>query len=212
VVKDAFGNWVIPTKPTVPTGQDADTSTTAVVLQANTPSAVRWVVTNTSTTWLTDLTLVNTLTSGTPVASDWTADLSPVGGPSAYNFATSGPWTGMLAPGESFFAEGTLTLPAGGTHANVATVTGRVIIPEVDLAGLPTGNASVDGLGVAQRASFANGDAFVVTASDPFNALVRAALAHAGTDSQAPLLAGFLLLLGGVGAILYVSRRRRQVG
>lgn len=210
IVKDGSGNWVIPTKPAVPTGQDADTSGTAVVLPANLPSDVRWVVTNTGTTWLTDITLVNTLTSGTPVGASWTADLSPVGGPSAYNFATSGPWTGMLAPGESFFAHGTLTLAAGASHANTATVTGRVIEPEVDLAGLPTGGASVDVLGNPQLASFTGGGAFIVTASDPFNARVLAALARSGTDSLLPLLLGFILLLIGLVAMLYVSRRRRQ--
>jgi len=212
VVKDAFGDWVIPAKPAVPSGQDADTSGSAVTLPANQPTPVRWVVTNTGTTWLTNITLVNVLTSGTAVNPTWTADLSPVGGPSSYNFATSGPWTGMLAPGESFFAQGTLTLPAGGRHANVATVTGRVIVPEVSLAGLPTGGASVDGAGNPQLASFAaTGADFVVSASDPFNARVLAALAHSGTDSQLPLASGFLLLLLGLGAVIFVSRRRRQL-
>lgn len=212
VVKDAFGDWVIPVKPAVPSGQDADSTGTAIILPANQPTPVRWVVTNTGPTWLTNITLVNALTSGTPVDSTWTADLSPVGGPSAYNFATSGPWTGMLAPGESFFAQGTLTLPAAGRHANVATVTGRVIVPEVSFAGIPTGGASVDGSGNPELASFAaTGADFVVSASDPFNARVLAALAHSGTDSELPLVSGFLLMLLGFGAVIFVSRRRRQL-
>ncbi|MBG6055637.1 hypothetical protein IWX81_002060 [Salinibacterium sp. CAN_S4] len=216
-VKAGSGDWIIPSKPAVGTSTDADTISAAVIYEPRVAQAVRWVVTNTGSTAMTNLTLTNLAGTSASVGADWTADLSPLGGPSDYNFAASGPWTGILLPGQSFYASGTLTLEAGETHSNIVTVTGHVIVPEVDGAGIPTGQPSTL-LGVPQLATLADGSAFIVTSSDPFNAVAPAAappfgpfgpgLAFTGTAAGLPLAIGLLLLVGG---LLLVSRRRVSV-
>ncbi len=208
VVKDADGNWVIPTKPSVPSGQDADGTGTAVTYDPNVANTVRWVITNTGTTAMTNITLTNLVASGTAIGDDWTADLSPFGGPADYNFAASGPWTGILLPGQSFFAEGTLTLPAGGSHSNTVTVTAEIIIPEVDGAGLPTGAPSLDTLGLPNLAVLSDGGRFIVTASDPFYAIAAGTLAYTGVSLVGPALIAIQLLLAGAVLLLFTTRRR----
>ncbi len=201
------GNWIIPTKPLVDSAQDANTPAEGVRYPAGVAQSVRWVVTNTGTTWLTNLTLVDVTSDGPAVGSDWTADLSEFGGPSNYSFANDGPWEGPLPPGASFFAEGSLTLAAGQHHADTVTVTGLVVVPDVDdITGLPNGDPSVDPGGdpiVAQR----NGEPFEVTDNDPFHAQVGAPLAVTGaTIAGGAGVAALLLLV--VGGVLRAKRTR----
>uniref|UniRef100_UPI00286B5B2D hypothetical protein n=1 Tax=Salinibacterium sp. TaxID=1915057 RepID=UPI00286B5B2D len=211
-VKDSAGNWIIPSKPSVQSGQDADNAATAVVYTPGEAKKVRWVISNTGTTAMTQITLDNLVTAGTPVGDDWTADLSPLGGPASYSFARSGPWSGILLPGQSFFAQGTLTLPAGGTHSNTVTVTGAVIVPEVDRAGVPTGRPSIDAEGNIQLATLADGSRFIVSARDPFTAVVAgASLAYTGMALLMPGLIALQLLIAG-GVLVFFARRSRAGG
>ncbi|MDF2827512.1 MAG: hypothetical protein K0R01_795, partial [Mycobacterium sp.] len=168
-VKDASGGWVTPAKPLVDPAQDANTTATAVALPVDTASPVRWVVTNTGDTWLTNVTLTDTTLTGPAIGADWTADLSSVGGPKDYSFAQSGPWKGPLAPGASFYASGTLTMPAQSTHTDRVDVVGTVVVPATDGKGVPTRQPSVVG-GTPVTAKKADGSPFTVADDDPFNA------------------------------------------
>lgn len=161
--------WVTPTKPLADSAQDANTTATGVLYPAATPQKVRWVVTNTGPTFLTDV-LVGDTTDRGPAIGAWTCDLAPVGGPSGYSFTTSGAWTGLLAPGASFFCEGPLTLPSNTTHADTADVVGTVVVPEVDPAGVPTGDPATDGSGDPVVALDEAGDPWTLTDDDPFHA------------------------------------------
>jgi hypothetical protein len=201
-------DWVLPAKPLTDAAQDANTPQQAVELKAGAAHPVRWVVTNTSTTWLTHLTLVDVTGDGPAIGDDWTADLSAFGGPSEYSFVDDGPWEGLLPPGASFFAEGTVTLQDGQTHADTVTVTGQVVVPAVDGDGLPTGQPSLDGDGnpiVAQR----DGGPFTVTDDDPYHAKVPLQLAVTGATMGigVALLATLLLVTGGL--MLAIRRRQR---
>ena len=159
--------WVVPAKPLADVGQDANTAATAVDYVARAARTVRWVVTNTGPTTLTNVTLADLTTDG-PAVGAWTCDLAPVGGPASYDFAT--PWDGALAPGQSFFCEGPLTLPADATHGDVVTVTGQVVVPAVDTDGVPTGEPSrtPDGELVVARGD--DGEPWTVSDDDPFHA------------------------------------------
>lgn len=167
-IVDAAGGWVTPAKPLLDPAQDADTTATAVKLPVDTARPVRWVVTNTGDTWLTDVTLTDTTLAGPAIGADWTADLSGVGGPKDYSFAKNGPWTGTFAPGASFFATGTLALPAESSHTDRVDVVGTVVVPATDDDGVPTGRPSVvDGAPVAAKK--ADGSPYTVADDDPFN-------------------------------------------
>lgn len=207
-------NWVIPTKPLVNPAQDANTDALAVELKAGAANTVRWVVTNTGTTYLTHLDLADATDSGVPIGDNWTADLSPFGGPSAYSFVKDGPWDGLLPPGASFFAQGKLTLADGQQHADTVTVIGRVVVPETDSSGVPTGKPTVDSNGKPVGA-VRDGKPFTVTDNDPYHAKAKGVLAFTGSTGGMTVLAVALalLLLGG-GALLRgrlrpaTSRRR----
>lgn len=162
--------WVIPAKPLADAGQDANTPETAVEYPVDTPRTVRWVVTNTGDTWLTDLTLTDVTLDGPEIGADWTADLSPIGGPENYSFVNDGPWPGLFAPGASFFAEGTLSLPAETTHADRVDVVGTVVVPETDSSGQPTDQPATDGNGNPVPAQNDDGTPFTVDDDDPFHA------------------------------------------
>ncbi|GAB3146168.1 hypothetical protein GCM10027058_03440 [Microbacterium neimengense] len=168
-VKDATGEWIVPGKPLLSPAQDANTEDTAVTYPVLTPQKVRWVVTNTGDTWLTDLSLVDLTQNGPAVGDDWTADLSGVGGPADYSFTKDGNWQGLLAPGASFFAEGTLTLPASTTHADQVTVVGTVVVPATDADGTPIDEPATSG-GSPVTAKRDDGTPFTVTDEDPFHA------------------------------------------
>ena len=175
-VKDASGNWITPTKAAVTAARDADTTGTAVEYPVDTPRTVRWVVTNTGSTTLTDLTLADITGAGATIGSDWTADLSPLGGDPEYSFVDDGPWNGAFAPGASFFAEGTLTLGANDTHTDTVTAVGAIAVPAVNAAdGTPTGAPSLDAFGDPIASTNAAGNPLTVTDDDSFNAFTKAA-------------------------------------
>ena len=199
-------DWVIPTKPLLAETQDANTDALAVQLKAGAPNTVRWVVTNTGSTYITHLDLVDATGAGPALGDDWTADLSPIGGPSSYSFVKDGPWDGLFPPGASFFAEGELTLAAGEQHADTVTVIGQVVVPATDDDGLPTGEPSIDEEGnpiVALR----DGEPFTVTDNDPYHAAVPGWLALTGITGVPAGVAIALLMLG-CGVFLLVRRRR----
>lgn len=168
-VTDAAGDGVVPGKPLLDAAQDANTPATAVEYPVDTPRAVRWVVTNTGDTWLTDVTLDDITLGGPAIGADWTADLSPLGGPADYSFADDGPWPGLFAPGASFFAEGTLTLPAETQHSDRVDVVGTVVVPATDADGQPTDEPGLDG-GAPVPARNDDGEPVTVADEDPFHA------------------------------------------
>ncbi|NYD68156.1 DUF5979 domain-containing protein [Agromyces atrinae] len=206
-VKDAAGNWIVPTKPLVDPSQDANDRANSVEYTAGEQNHVRWVVTNTGTTWLTELTLTD-VTGGGPDVLDWTADLSPFGGPSAYSFVESGTWHGLVPPGASFFAHGTLTLAAGDVHDDTVTVTAVPVVPAVDDEGVPTGQPSVDEDGNPVLVTGPDGEPVTLVDEDPFNAhVLPAPLVSTGFEG-AWILLGTFLLAGGA-ALLMLSLMRR---
>ncbi|MDM7830355.1 DUF5979 domain-containing protein [Cellulomonas edaphi] len=167
VVRDG-GDWVIPAKPLVDPAQDANDAAHAVHLPAGAPSPVRWVVTNTGSTTLTDVDLVDVTRDG-PALTGITCDLSELGGPAT--FAPSrGTWHGLLPPSASFFCTGTLTL-ATGAHADTVTATATVVVPAVDAGGVPTGAPSLGGRGRPVVATHDDGTPVRVTDADPFHAV-----------------------------------------
>ncbi len=141
-------SWTVPVKPLTDAGQDANTWQNAVDYPAGEEQPVRWVVTNTGATWLTEVTLTDATGTGPDVGA-WTCDLSDLGGPAAYSFTTTGPWAGPLAPGASFFCEGPLTLPTNARHADTVEVTGTVVQPLFDDDNQPV----LDGDGVPEYAT-----------------------------------------------------------
>ena len=211
-VKDGSGNWVIPSKADIKAGQDADSAGTAVALKPGVAERVRWVISNTGTTGLSNISIDDVVATGPAMASSYKADLSAVGGPADYDFMTDGPWQGILLPGQSFFVEGLLTLNSGA-HQAVVNVIASVVVPEVDgLTLVPTGNPSRDLAGRAiLAAAGANGAAFAVTDSDPFNAAVIQPLALTGTDPITNALLALLLLLGGLIVLAAAALRRRSL-
>lgn len=208
--------WVTPTKPLLDTAQDANTPGAAVTYPISKDQKVRWVVTNTGPTSLTNISLVDVTSDAPAIGDNWTADLSPFGGPADYSFVKDGPWMGLLPPGASFFAQGTLKLPALDTHADTVTVVGTVVVPKEDpTTGLPTEEPllDVDGKPVI---AIKGGVPFTVTDNDPFHAKTPAApvpapLASTGATYQVAGLIGvsLLLLLSGAAVVLDQIRRRR---
>ena len=208
--------WVTPTKPLLDTAQDANTPETAVTYPISKDQKVRWVVTNTGPTSLTNISLVDVTSDAPAIGDNWTADLSPFGGPVDYSFVKDGPWQGIFPPGASFFAQGTLKLPALDTHADTVTVVGTVVVPKEDpTTGLPTKEPLVDVDGKPVIA-IKDGVPFTVTDNDPFHAKTPAApaptpLASTGATYQVAGLVGvsLLLLLSGAAVVLDQIRRRR---
>jgi hypothetical protein len=208
-VKDADGNWIVPVKPLVDAAQDANDRGHAVRYESGADNTVRWVVTNTGSTWLTAIDLADVTGEG-PAIGRWTADLSAFGGPAAYDFATSGTWHGLIPPGASFFAEGTLVLGDDQRHADTVTVEVTPVIPAVDEGGVPTGEPSLDSDGKPALVTDADGAPVRLTDSDPFHAWAPGPLAATGAalSAGAWLLVGLLLLVLGTLGILTARRRR----
>ena len=214
-VKDAAGNWIVPTKPLVSAAQDANDADHAVTYESGKAKHVRWVVTNTGNTWLTEIDLADATLSG-PNVTDWTSDLSAFGGPSSYSFVKDGTWHGMLPPGASFFSDGTLTLGVADSHADDVTVVGTPIVPEVDENGVPTGKPQLDDDGKPVLSRNPDGTPRTLTDHDPFHAVTPAAssvsaLPNTGLDAGSSLRVALLALVtavAGLGALLLVRRRR----
>ncbi|MEN0128687.1 MAG: DUF5979 domain-containing protein [Brevundimonas sp.] len=227
-------DWVMPGKPLRNADQDANDAAHAVELLSGVPSPVRWVVTNTGTTTLTDVDIVDATKDG-PDVTGITCDLSALGGPARFAPA-SGTWHGLLPPSASFFCEGTLTLK-GGSHADLVTATASIVKPAVDGDGVPTGEPSLDGSGDPVVATNGDGSPVRVTDDDPFHAIDPPTppivvptptptpkptsspdptqgpkpgdgLAHTGADIAPAVGAAVLALL--LGAVLLVVARRRR--
>lgn len=210
------GAWVIPTKPLVDAAQDANTPEEAVAYPIDEAQVVRWVVTNTGTTWLTDIDLVDITLNGPSIPSDWTADLSDFGGPEDYSFIADGPWPGLFPPGASFFAEGTLTLEQQKLHGDLVVVQGTQVVPATNPeTGEPTDEPLLDDGGDPVIA-LDDADAPIVYAdSDPFHARTPAKpLVGTGQVSDSGAMVGLagLLMLVGAALVVAVRRRRRTVG
>ena len=212
VVRDGE-EWIVPAKPLVDPDQDANDTEHAVQYLAGVAQTVRWVVTNTGGTWLTELDLVDVTDDG-PAVSAWTADLSAFGGPADYDFVADGTWHGLLPPGASFFAEGTLTLDAGEQHADTVTVEASPVVPETGDDGEPTDEPKLDSgrpVVVLDEAD----EPVRLDDDDPFHAETPALLAEqelTGTGASLPALAmgaatALLLLVLGTAALM-LSRRR----
>ena len=209
IVKNDSGDWVIPSKAELAAGVDADDDANAVVVKPNTKRTIRWVITNTGTTALTHLDVDDITLSGTPIDPDWTADLSPIGGPANYSFVNDGPWAGVFLPGESFFSEGTYTLAPFAGHSDDVRVIADIVVPEVDAAGVPTGDPmlAIDGSPLLLRDNA--GAVRTVDGGDPFTARA-ASLAITGVDPMVALWAAFALLLGGLSLMVFAPKRRRK--
>lgn len=207
-VKDADGEWIVPVKPLVDAAQDANDRAHAVQYEAGKANSVRWVVTNTGSTWLTAIDLTDVTDEG-PDVTRWTADLSAFGGPSAYDFVAEGTWHGLIPPGASFFAEGTLTLAADVRHADTVTVEVTPVIPAVDAEGVPTGDPALadDGTPVPVTA---DGKPVRLGDSDPFHAHAPGPLAVTGIAFTAGAWALAALLLMVLGALAVIGARRRR--
>jgi LPXTG-motif cell wall-anchored protein len=168
-VKDAQGRWIVPGKPLADLGQDANDKGHSVAYGAGQANQVRWVVTNTGPTWLTRITLADVTGAGPSIGADWTADLTAFGGPADYSFVKDGPWKGRIPPGASFFARGTLTLPADTVHQDTVKVTGVPIVPATRDDGTPSDEPLiVDGEPVLVRDD--KDEPVVLSDDDPFNA------------------------------------------
>lgn len=116
---------------------------------------------------------------------------------------------GMLAPGESFFCDGTLTLGWNAKHEDTVTVTANVVVPEVDEDGVPTGKPARDG-GAPVLATDAGGRSVVVGDDDPFYAFTPLlALPQTGAHLGAAGVALAAVLLG---VLLLLAARRRLRG
>jgi hypothetical protein len=204
------GDWVVPAKPLANPFQDANDPAHAAQSIANVPVRIEWVVTNIGTTTLTDVMVTDTTLLG-PAITAWTCDLSAFRGPAAYSFLDDGPWAGLLPPSASFFCSGSVTLQAGGKHTDRADVEAHVVVPEVDNAGLPTGNPMLDGDDLPVLALDEFGEPVVVDDDDPFLDPAAVELAFTGVEPWMPLAAGFAVLSVLVGALaLGLPRRRRS--
>lgn len=201
-VKDKQGNWIIPQKPLVDAEQDANSSDTSVQYDSGAANVVRWVVTNTGTTWLTEVDLTD-LTERGPEVVAWTADLSEFGGPAAYDFVKEGTWHGLIPPGASFFAQGVLTLDESVQHTDTVTVVATPVVPEVDENGVPTGNPDMGPDGPVLVT--VDGKPVRVTDSDPFNAHTGLVVTGGMYLGGAAVFGGLLM---GLGLLLLVRRRR----
>ena len=212
VVKDTNGDWIIPSKTAMNAGQDADTPANAVQVVPHAQRTIRWVITNTGTTTLTSIDVADVTLSGPAIDAGWTADLSPIGGPVAYDFVKDGPWEGEFAPGESFFSQGTYRLGAFQTHSDNVNVIASIVVPATDAAGRLAGGPMRDLAGNLVPLTNAVGVVHTVDGGDPFVARARLSLVITGVELQLALLSAFTLLLLGFGLVLLARRRRRAQG
>ncbi|HWL45501.1 MAG TPA: SdrD B-like domain-containing protein [Ilumatobacter sp.] len=134
------GSYDGPTPGSWPPAVDADTPDQAVVYPVNNsgstgPQPVGIIVTNTGGLPLADVSVAD-LTHTAPAVTGLSCNFAPLGGP-----GSGTTWAGPLLPGDSFRCNGTLTLQAGQTHANSASVTA---LPADPLTGEPVpGTATV---------------------------------------------------------------------
>jgi len=207
-VKDGEGNWIVPQKPLVSAAQDANTAGESVLYEAGKSNKVRWVVTNTGTTWLSEINLADATNFGPAIGDDWVADLSAFGGPAAYNFVSEGTWHGLIPPGASFFAEGTLKLDTGASHGDTVTVTGTPVVPATT-EGVPNGEPQLDDEGKPVLVLDKDGKPVVLTDDDPFHAKVPLAVTGGQLAVGSIVLLGAALIIGGL-VLLHIRRRKGE--
>ncbi|MDF2554255.1 MAG: hypothetical protein K0R60_150 [Microbacterium sp.] len=199
---DATGSWVVPDKADYSSTQpdsDADTATDAVDYLAGAENTVRYVVTNTGNTWLTDVRLEDVTGADQPQVTEWAADLSgltaPDGAPAGYpaeldvTAGAIGIPDLLFGPGQSFVVSGVLSLEAQEEHRDDITAVGTVVVPEAGPAGTPTGGPGLDSDGSPVRAT-APGDPsepFDVTDDDPFHARASAFFVQKSTRDGAAI-------------------------
>ena len=200
VWRDDAGSWIIPDKQAYATGAaavDANTADDAVEYEPGAENIVRYVVTNTGPTWLTDVRLDDITVAG-PDVDGWTADLSELvdadgavlGYPAALP-VTSGIAVDdfLFGPGQSFIVSGALSLGVQEWHHDEVTVIATVVVPAADDDGEPTGAPRTDGDGAPVRAPSPDDpdQPFEVTDDDPFHAFATAFYIQKDARDGSPL-------------------------
>ncbi len=203
------GSWIVPDKPAFAAGSaavDANTVDDAVEYAPGAENTVRYVVTNTGPTWLTDLRLDDVTVAG-PDIEDWTADLSalvdadgqPLGYPAALAVTTGVAVDDFLfGPGQSFVVTGLLSLGVQEWHHDEVTVTATVVVPAADDDGEPTGAPRTDGEGAPVRAPSPDDpdQPFDVSDDDPFHAFATAFYIQKDARDGSPLAGAAFQLRG----------------
>jgi hypothetical protein len=171
--RDAAG---IPNKPlTVDPQRDANTADQAVQYPIGAgssttgPQRVEFAVTNTGSTWLTEVDVTDLTVEG-PDLQGLTCDFTGAGDPSAPTSGTT--WVGPWAPHTTFYCEGTVTLADGQKHGDDGTVDAVVVPPKPNPSYDPTDPTSdpftdqptLDDNGNPVRSDI------TVTDNDPFHA------------------------------------------
>lgn len=218
------GSWTPPAKPLSNAGQDANDTGHAVSYSLDSdgkdtgPQKVRWVVTNTGKTWLTNVVLSDVTDTGPSIAPASITCTFPDGSTAGVvNAAITwlNPDGVLFEPGASFFCEGLLTLGADQQHADHVDVAANIVPPAAGEDGNPTNNPSLgpDGLPKVAVNPVTSGP-WSVTDSDAFHAkspaMVAAGLASTGVNSKVMLESGLALLVGGLLLMLTGRRFRRR--
>ena len=138
------GAWVTPTKPLADGRQDANTMNQAATYEppsSTGANAVRWVVTNTGKTWLTDVSITDVTETGPMIDPNSVVCAlqngtlgTVVDGSITWSAATGA----LLAPGASFFCQGTLVMGEADVHVDHVEVTATIVVPAVDREGSPS--------------------------------------------------------------------------
>jgi LPXTG-motif cell wall-anchored protein len=166
-VKDPNGS-IIPSKPLSSSAKDANDAATAVSYKGG-PRPIRWVVTNTGMTWLTDV-VIEDITGNGPAIDPASISCEFPDGTTGEVVDGKVRWENpagvLFAPGASFFCEGILDLAPGETHDDVVKATATIVAPEEDGNGGFTGNPLLDADGQPVRADGQVAD------DDPFYAMV----------------------------------------
>jgi len=214
------GAWTPPSKLLLDPGQDADDAGHAVhyPLDASGTSTgaqtVRWVVTNTGTTWLTDVVIADVTDLGPSLDAATVRCEFPdgtVGGVVGGAITWSNPSGVLFEPGASFFCEGTLTLQPSGDHADHVDAIATIVPPAPDVDGVPTSAPEIGPDSQPVRATDPSGAPATVDDADAFHAMSAAAipLAATGVDVAGDIGLMTLLLLGGL-LLVALGRRRRE--
>jgi hypothetical protein len=216
------GAWTPPAKPLVDAGQDADDTDHAVAYpldksgRSTGPRAVRWVVTNTGTTWLTDVAITDVTDLGPSLDVSTVSCEFPdgtTGGVVNGTITWSNPAGVLFEPGASFFCQGELTLDPSTEHADHVKAVATIVPPAADGDGDPTDAPALGPDGQPERATDSTGAPYTVDDVDAFHAVSPAALvplAVTGLDIAGDIALLVLLLAGGLLLVVIGRRRRRE--